>query len=54
MDLKAANARRLTQLGLPAGQIAVSEACTRCSHETVWSHRYTRGDRGSQAAVIAL
>ena len=54
VDLKAANARRLTQLGLPAGQIAVSEACTRCNHETFWSHRYTRGDRGSQAAVIAL
>lgn len=54
VDLKGANARRLVQLGLAADNIDVSEECTMCSHEKYWSHRYTRGDRGSQAAFIVL
>lgn len=54
VDLRAANARRLVQLGVPEENIDVSEECTVCSHEKYWSHRYTGGRRGSQAAVIAL
>ena len=54
VDLRAANARRLVQLGVPAENIDISEECTMCSHDKYWSHRYTRGDRGSQAAVIVL
>jgi len=54
VDLRAANARRLLQLGLKAENIDISEECTMCSHEKYWSHRYTKGDRGSQAAVIVL
>ena len=54
VDLRAANARRLVQLGLREEHIDVSEECTFCSHDKYWSHRYTRGQRGSQAAVIVL
>ena len=54
VDLRAANARRLRQLGVPAERIDVSEECTFCSHEKYWSHRYTRGQRGGQAACIVL
>ena len=54
VDLKAANARRLTQLGVPEGQIAVSDACTMCRPEEFWSHRKTNGRRGVLAAVITL
>ncbi len=54
VDLRGANARRLTQLGVPAAQIDVSEECTFCSHDKYWSHRYTKGQRGGQAAVISL
>jgi len=54
VDLRAANARRLIQLGVPAGQIDISEECTVCSHDKYWSHRYTKGQRGGQAAVISL
>lgn len=54
VDLRAANARRLLQLGLKAENIDISEECTVCSHEKYWSHRYTKGQRGSQAAVIVL
>lgn len=54
VDLRAANARRLIQLGVPEENIDISDECTFCSHDKYWSHRYTKGNRGSQAAVIAL
>lgn len=54
VDLRAANARRLIQIGLKAENIDISRECTMCSHEKYWSHRYTKGRRGSQAAAIVL
>lgn len=54
VDLRGANARRLCQLGLRRENIDLSDECTICSHEKYWSHRYTKGDRGSQAAIIVL
>ena len=54
LDLKGVNARRLAQLGVPAGQIAVSDACTMCRPDVFWSHRATNGQRGVQAAVITM
>ena len=54
LDLKKANARRLLQLGLKPENIDVSTECTKCSHEKYWSHRYTKGLRGSQASLIVL
>lgn len=50
LDLKAINALSLREAGVEL--IDISDACTYCRHETFWSHRYTRGDRGSQGAVI--
>ena len=54
LDLKAANARRLRQLGVPEDGIAVSDDCTFCLPEKYWSHRYTHGRRGNQGALIVL
>lgn len=54
VDLKRANARRLAQLGVPARQIDISEACTMCRPDQFWSHRQTNGRRGVQAAIITL
>ena len=54
LDLKGVNARRLAQLGVLAGQIAVPDACTMCRPDVFWSHRATDGRRGVQAAVITL
>ncbi len=54
VDLRGANARRLIQLGLKPENIDISDECTVCSHEKYWSHRYTKGRRGGQAAVIVL
>ena len=54
VDLRLANARRLMQLGVPAESIDLSDECCFCRHDKYWSHRYTRGQRGSQASVIML
>jgi len=52
IDLKEANRIFLTKAGL--GDISISDECTSCLTEKYWSHRKTRGHRGSQAAVIAI
>ena len=54
VDLRRANARRLVQLGIRPENIDVSEECTYCSHDKYWSHRYSKGHRGSQGAVIVV
>ena len=54
VDLREADRRRMLQLGARAEHLDVSEECTMCSHERYWSHRYTKGIRGSQAACIVL
>lgn len=54
VDLRRANARRLVQLGIRPENIDVSEECTYCSHDKYWSHRYSKGQRGSQGAVIVV
>ena len=50
LDLKAINAMILRRAGVR--QIQISEDCTMCRPDRFWSHRVTRGDRGSQGAVI--
>lgn len=50
VDLKAINALALRRTGVE--QIEISTDCTMCSPEKYWSHRYTRGVRGSQGALI--
>ena len=50
LDLKAINAFILRRAGLE--HIDISENCTVCEHDRFWSHRYTKGDRGSQGAII--
>lgn len=54
VDLKAINAAILARSGLLREHIDVSQECTCCAHDRFWSHRYTKGERGSQAAVIML
>ena len=49
-DLKAINALSLMRRGVM--DIEVSKACTWCESGRYWSHRVTKGDRGSQGALI--
>lgn len=50
VNLKEVNRYALTRAGVR--HIEVSEACTACEHDRFWSHRVTRGQRGSQGAII--
>ncbi len=50
LDLKAINALVLRRAGVR--HIEISGACTMCQPDRFWSHRVTRGDRGSQGAII--
>jgi len=49
-DLKGINALALRRVGVR--HIEISESCTWCESDRFWSHRVTKGDRGSQGAVI--
>ncbi len=54
VDLQGLNALRLRRLGVPQAQVERSPDCTMCRPDKYWSHRYTKGARGSQAALIHL
>ena len=50
VNLKAINAQFLRNTGV--GHIEISPSCTMCQSNRFWSHRVTKGDRGSQGAII--
>lgn len=50
VNLKEINALWLRRAGVE--NIEISDACTVCQSDVFWSHRVTRGQRGSQGAVI--
>ena len=50
VNLKEINALILRSAGVR--HIDISESCTVCEHTRFWSHRYTKGQRGSQGALI--
>lgn len=50
VNLKKINALSLRRRGVR--HMEISESCTMCEHDRFWSHRFTRGDRGSQGAII--
>lgn len=52
VDLKGINAHWLRKVGVE--QIDICRDCTACQPDRFWSHRITRGERGSLAAIIGL
>jgi copper oxidase (laccase) domain-containing protein len=50
VDLKEINALILRRAGIR--QIEISRSCTVCENHRFWSHRFTKGQRGSQGAII--
>ena len=49
-----ANAAIAEALGVEKENIAVTNVCTNCNPDMLWSHRATKGQRGSLAAFMAL
>lgn len=54
LNLRGVVKRRLEQLGIISSNIDIISDCTMCMPEKYWSHRYTNGERGSQANIITL
>ena len=53
-DLVAMNRALLEESGVPRAQIGAVEYCTCCHPEMFYSHRYSRGKRGTMLSVICM
>lgn len=54
LDLLEANKQIIISAGVPKENITLSDVCTRCNSELLWSHRATNGKRGTMAAFMCL
>ncbi len=54
LDLRGVIRTRFLQLGIDPTHIEMTGSCTMCHPERYFSHRYTKGQRGSQANMIML
>ena len=54
IDLLETNRQVLVHAGVPQENITLSDVCTRCNSELLWSHRATGGRRGGMAAFMSL
>jgi YfiH family protein len=54
LDQARANRRQLIDAGIPEDQITVSNLCTQCSSDLLFSHRREGARAGRMLAVIAL
>ena len=54
IDLLEANRRILVKAGVKAENITISDLCTRCGSSLLWSHRATKGQRGTMCAFMCI
>lgn len=54
LDLWKANEIVLLEAGVKKEHLAVTNVCTNCNPDVLFSHRATKGERGSLAAFLAL
>ncbi len=54
LDLKGVLKKCLIGNGITEDHIEIIKDCTMCMPQKYWSHRFTGGERGSQAAVIEI
>lgn len=54
IDLVETNRQILAAAGVPNENITLSDVCTRCNSNLVWSHRATGGKRGGMCALLEL
>ena len=54
LDLLETNRQILTAAGVPDENITVSDLCTNCNSDLLWSHRATQGRRGTMSAFLSI
>ena len=54
LDLLECNRQILVAAGVPAENITLSDLCTNCNSDLLWSHRATKGHRGTMSAMMCL
>lgn len=54
INLWEVNLKTLILAGLNEENITITDVCTKCNHEYLFSHRQTQGKRGNLAALICL
>ncbi len=54
IDLALANKLLLQKAGVREENIVISDLCTRCNADLLWSHRATAGKRGTMSAFLSL
>ena len=54
IDLLETNRQILLKAGVKDCNITVSDVCTRCNSDLIWSHRATKGKRGGMCAIIEI
>ncbi len=53
-DLLETNRQILVLSGVPERNITISDICTRCNSDLLWSHRATNGHRGTMCAFMCI
>lgn len=54
IDLSLANKLLLMKCGVPQENIVISDLCTQCNSDLLWSHRATAGKRGTMSAFMTI
>lgn len=54
IDLLETNRQILVKSGVKEENIAISDLCTNCNSDLLWSHRATKGHRGTMSAFMCI
>lgn len=54
IDLQMTNKEILIQSGVKEENITLSDICTKCNSDLLWSHRATNGKRGTMCAMMCI
>lgn len=54
IDLLETNRQVLVKSGVKPENITISDLCTNCNSELLWSHRATKGHRGTMSAFMCI
>lgn len=54
IDLLECNRQILISAGVKAEKITLSDLCTKCNSDLLWSHRATQGQRGTMCAMMCI